>query len=253
MRKINWIVILFAALIAGLQAKELKIETPKAAWQRAKKNLTGNTVPANFQKGPVAGEWSFWYVASGDTPETMKFMPFVPTKVVHPTTKKETLVFAPVASSKYNFPFINLEVSTIFLPAEKTSKKIIFGKGVAFAFKAAFAKPAKVFLEGQLRHIPGSRVTVVLKRKDGTFQPLTSTAKPGADEQITVTYGRPERRITRKLAYFRLQEEFTMAPDDMVFFIIDNAPMKRNQWTDVGYLADNIRRNAQPQLSAVID
>ena len=241
---------LFALIsfISICYADELAIETPRAALKRIEKEITGNTVAANLPDGRRAGEWGFWYVESGDAPETLKLAEIKPVVVWNPTRKKETFLMTPSPRKDFIWPYFGLESYCFNVNPDLSNPRVSFGPGCAFTFTFGLEKSCNMFLEGSLRHAMNTRVRVFLKGKDGKCTMLATSENPVADLEVEVEYGPADKRYKSKRLYLRMQSEFQINPGDVIVFCCDKVAASNNRWTPVFYAWDGERVKSEPYL-----
>ncbi len=229
-------------------AEEFAIDTPRAALKRIGKEITGNTVAANLPDGRRAGEWSFWYIESGDAPETLKLAEIKPVVVWNPTRKKETFLMTPSPRKDFIWPYFGMESYSFNVNPDLSNPRVSFGPGCAFTFTFGLEKSCNMFLEGSLRHAMNTRARVFLKSKDGKCTMLATSENPVADLEVEVEYGPAGKRYKSKRLYLRMQSEFKMNPGDMIVFCCDNVGVSNNRWTPVFYAWDGERVKSEPYL-----
>lgn len=240
-----------AVVVATAVAEEFAIETPRAALKRVGREMKTNVVPALFQDGKVAGEWGFWYVASGDAPESMKLTELLPAIVWNPTRKKDAFLMTPGAVKDFVWPFFGPESCNFSVNPDLGNPRVSKGGGCAFTFTAKFGKRTMMILEGSLRHAMATRVRVFLRKKDGTCEILATSERDGADLEVEMEYGPADKRYKVRRLYLRMQTEFYMEDGETVVFVCDSVGKSNNRWTPVFYAWDGERSKSEPYLIAV--
>ena len=249
--RIKLSLIVAAMVVLSAVAEEFAIETPRAALKRVGRELKSNVVPAQFQDGKAAGEWGFWYVASGEVPEELKLTELLPAIVWNPTRKKDVFLMTPEAVKDFIWPFFGPESCNFSVNPDLGNPRVAKGAGCAFTFTAKFGKRTMMILEGSLRHSMATRVRVFLKKKDGSCEMLATSEREGADLEAEMEYGPADKRYKVKRLYLRMQTEFSMEDGETVVFVCDKVGKSNNRWTPVFYAWDGERSKSEPYLIAV--
>ena len=239
------------AAVFTVTAAELHVEN--AIDSMKKEWYTGTMIGKNTHSLYIGEKsypdcWSYWYAASGLTPETAQFKPL---NAIDPDLIKGSFwqKYAPIMAaslSKNGKSFIYPALSSGSINTDQSQKAF----GGAYGFKNPFNEEVFCYIEGRLRHAPEAKVFVYVKSADGKITHLTDSEKPGALHVVNTTLktGNVEKR-----QYLKLQIEVKLQAGDTVVFAAfrNDHAQKITQKKRINFLSPNDQwgKAYQPAIS----
>lgn len=209
--------LLFAILSLGIlssmaMAEELPVvsvsTSMKEEWGSGALQHGQNSHSGTIGEAKYPNLWSYWVVASGDTPQTFVLEPLKANRK-SPSAKK-TNILTPYEN--VSFPGLH---DNYFAANTKSQTA-----GAGYAFTNPFNHKIKVIIEGCINYKDAAnKVYVYTKSPDGAVNILTSTDNPGG----LVDVPESNREGARMRKYLKLQCETELEAGGQIYIIGYNA------------------------------
>ena len=236
--KTTTLTLILMLLSGSLMADELKLKPREKSFNEFMNSNKGAYAATTGHEGEIGDRkfqdlWKYWFVESGETPESFKLSPMKWDSVSENAKKWNGIFAASINEKGYDDLFCTQDGFYI-----KAGSKYA---GCGFSISNPFPSGIKILIEGHLRIYDGSQVFVYLK-DNNKITVLADSSEPKIHFTREVKY--PDS--TKKLRYIKLLVESEMNSEAELFIIGTYNRFPVDKTYPIFASNDNLERQFQP-------